>query len=198
MAERLILNNEPYVLSENDLPCLVTYGEHMGGSHLSIVLIASLFLSGSKILFLTAYPMARENFLEQIGQTSNVAFVDSISDLEKAFGAQAIILKSGDELLFLEAVKVIPDLNERVVLVKNMEVFSEAVLDISLTFEKVILSGNIDACIAKEKIAKKNFKTLIAFNQPEIEIPLTVPTLEKYASLLSSNTENGILAVKKE
>ena len=79
-----------------------------------------------------------------------------------------------------------------------MEVFSEAVLDISLTFEKVILSGNIDACIAKEKIAKKNFKTLIAFNQPEIEIPLTVPTLEKYASLLSSNTENGILAVKKE
>lgn len=196
MAEKLILNNEPYVISESDLPCLVTYGEHMGGSHLSIALVANLFLSGSKILFLTAYPMATENFLEQIGLISNVAVVDSISNIEKAFDAQAIILKSGDEALFLEAVKIIPDLDGRVVLIKNMEVFSEAVLDISLTFKKIILSGNIDTCVAKEKIAKKDFKTLIAFNQPEIEIPLTVPSLEKYTGFLLSDTKGGVLTVK--
>lgn len=197
MSEKLILNNEPYIISENDLPCLVTYGEHMGGSHLSITLVANLFLSGSKILFLTAYPMARENFLEQIGPTSDVTFVDSISELEKSFGAQAIILKSGDEALFLEAVKIIPDLGERVILIKNMEVFSEATLDVSLNFEKVILSGNIDTCVAKEKIAKKNFKTLIAFNQPKIEIPLTVPALGKYTGFLLSDTKGGVLTVKK-
>jgi hypothetical protein len=197
MSEKLVLNNEPYMISESDLPCLVTYGEHMGGSHLSITLVVNLFLSGSKILFLTAYPMARENFLEQIGQTSGVAFVDSISDLEKAFGAQAIILKSGDEALFLEAVKIIPDLSERVILIKNMEVFSDAVLDISLTFEKVILSGNIDTCVAKERIAKKNFKTMIAFNQPKADILITVPPLEKYTGFLSSGTKEGVLTVKK-
>lgn len=197
MTEKLILNNEPYTISENDLPCLVTYGEHMGGSHLSIALIANLFLSGSKILFLTAYPMAKKNFLEQIGSAQDVAFVDSVSELEKASSAQAIILKSGGETLFLEAVKLIPDLHERVVLVKNMEVFSEMTLAVSLNLEKVILSGNIDTCIAKEKIAKKNFKTLIAFNQPEIKIPVTVPVLEKYTGFLSSALKNGVLTVKK-
>ncbi len=197
MSEKLVLNNEPYIISENDLPCLVTYGEHMGGSHLSITLVANLFLSGSKILFLTAYPMARENFLAQIGQTSDVTFVDSISELEKSLNAQAIVLKSGDEALFLEAINIIPDISERVVLIKNMEMFSEAILDISLAFEKVIMSGNIDTCVAKEKITKKNFKTLIAFNQPEIEIPLTVPALEKYAGFLLSDTKGGVLTVKK-
>jgi hypothetical protein len=197
MSEKLVLNNEPYIFSESDLPCLVTYGEHMGGSHLSITLAANLFLSGSKIVFLTAYPMARENFLAQIGQTSDVTFVDSISELEKSLNAQAIVLKSGDEALFLEVVKILPDLQDRVILIKNMEVFSEAVLGTSLTFEKVILSGNIDTCVAKEKIAKKNFKTLIAFNQPEIEIPLTVPALEKYTGFLLSDTKGGVLTVKK-
>ncbi len=199
MLGKLVLNNESYIISESNLPCLITYGEHMGGSHLSIVLIANLFLSGSKILFLTAYPMARENFLEQIGNDhSDVAFVDSISELEKSLNAQAIILKSGDEALFLEAVKILPDLQERVVLIKNMEVFSEVILDISLTIEKIILSGNIDTCVTKEKIAKKNFKTLIAFNQPEIEIPLTVPVLEKYASFLLSDITGGVLTLKKD
>ena len=196
MAKRLILNNEPYIVSESDLPCLITYGEHMGGSHLSITLAANLFLSGSKILFLTAYPMAKENFLQQVGTTSNVAIVDSISDLEKSYGYQAIILKSGDEALFLGAIKLIPDLNERVVLIKNMEVFSEEVINTSLALEKVILSGNIDTSTAKEKITKKNFKTLIAYNQPEIEIPLTVPVLEKYSGFLLSDTTGGILTTE--
>jgi hypothetical protein len=198
MSEKLLLNQEPYVISENNLPCLVTYGEHMGGSHLSIALVANLFLSGSKILFLTAYPMARENFLEQIGTNhSGIAFVDSIPELEKALSAQAIILKSGDENLFIEAVKVLPDLHERVVLIKNMEVFGETVFDVSLSLEKIILSGNIDACISKGKIVKKNFSTIIVFNQPEIKIGFNVPPLEKYTGFLFSDAKKGVLSIKK-
>lgn len=198
MAEKVILNGEPYTMTEKDLPCLITYGEHMGGSHFSIALVSNLFLSDSKILFLTAHPMARENFLEQVGiDHSGIAFIDSISDLRKSLNTQAIVLKSGDEALFLEAVKMIPDLQQRVVLIKNMEVFSEAVFNTILNLEKIILSGDIDACISKEEIVKKNFKTKIAFNQPETDIGISVPILEKYTGFLAGVSGEGVIFVKK-
>lgn len=197
MIRELTLNKEPYTMSESDLPCLVTYGENMGGSHLSMVLATNLFLTGSKILFFTAYPMARENFLEQIGTDClDVAFINSTSELEKALHARAIFLKSGDESLFLEVIKIIPDLKERVILIKNMEIFSETVLDISLSLDKVILSGNIDTTITKEKIIKKNFKTIIAFNQPNTQPSVTIPKLEKYEAFLSNSIKSGILKIK--
>lgn len=140
--------------------------------------------------------MARDKFLEQIGPDhSGVAFVNKISELGNAKSMQAIILESGNEALFLEVAKILPDLHERVVLIKNMEVFGEAVFDICLSLEKLLLSGNIDTCIAKEKISKTNFKTTIAFNQPQTPLPITVPALEKYTGYLSSNNKGGIIRV---
>ena len=145
MIDKIILNGEDYQISEGNLPALVTYGEHMGGSHLSITLIAQLFLSGSKILFLTAYPMAKDKFLEQIGPDhSGVAFVNSIEELKQAKDAQVIILDSGNEALFVEVANTLPDLHERVTLVKNMEEFKEEVFEVCLPLEKLLLSGNID------------------------------------------------------
>ena len=71
MLDKLLLNWQPYKITENNLPVFITYGKNMGGSHLSIVLIADLFLQGSKILFLSAYPMARDNFLNQVGENNS-------------------------------------------------------------------------------------------------------------------------------
>ena len=198
MIDKIILNGEDYQISEGNLPALVTYGEHMGGSHLSITLIAQLFLSGSKILFLTAYPMAKDKFLEQIGPDhSGVAFVNSIEELKQAKDAQVIILDSGNEALFVEVANTLPDLHERVTLVKNMEEFKEEVFEVCLPLEKLLLSGNIDTCIAKEKISKTNFKTTITFNQPQTPLSITVPQLEKYSGYLSSNNKNGIIHINK-
>lgn len=198
MNNQILLGNEPYNATETELPCLITYGDKMGGSHMSVTLIANLFLQGSKILFLTAYPMAKENFLEQVGlDHSEIVFVDTLSELDQAKNTRAIMLESGNEVLFLEVAKKLSDLHERVVFIKNMEVFSEPVIDICLGLEKVILSGNIDTCIAKEKILQKHFQTIIAFNQPEISFPLSVSPMEKYCGFLLSNTNTGIISIKK-
>lgn len=199
MADTILLNKQPYRIKESELPCLVAYREHMGGSHLSVILVASLFLQGSKILFLTAYPMAKENFLQQVGPDhSKIAFVNSLSELHEAKNTQAIILKSGNEALFLEIAKSLPDLHERVILVKNIEVFSEKTFEICLNLEKVILSGNIDTCVAKEKISQHNFKTIIAFKQPTTSLPIAVPVLEKWTGYLLNDTRSGIVAIQKE
>lgn len=199
MADTILLNKQLYRITEDELPCLITYGEGMGGSHLSVTLVANLFLQGSKILFLTAYPMAKENFLQQVGPDhSKIAFVNSLSELQEAKNTQAIILESGKEALFLEIANSLPDLHERIILIKNIEVFSEKVFEVCLNLEKVILSGNIDTCIAKEKISQHNFKTIVAFNQSTISLPITVPVLEKWYGYLSNDTGSGIIAVQKK
>lgn len=198
MADKIFLNKQILNFSEDDLPCLITYVDKTGGSHFSITLVVDLFLQGSKILFLTAYPMAKDNFLQQVGKDhSKIAFITSVEELKEAKDFQVIILESGNETLFHEAVKMLPDLEERVILVKNMEVFSKVVFDACLNMEKVILSGNIDTCVDKEKISKKDFKTIIAFSKPEIPLPIEVPVLEKYTGFLLSGKKIGIVAVQK-
>lgn len=83
MTHSLLLNNHPFQADENYLPCLITYGEKVGGSHFSIVLVTNLFQQGSKLLFFTAYPMARDDFMEQIkGNEANVSFITDISQLD--------------------------------------------------------------------------------------------------------------------
>jgi len=199
MLDEILLNWEPFILKKGELPCLVTYKKHMGGSHLSIVLIANLFLQGSKILFLTAYPMAKDNFLNQINQdSSKILEVSSIEDLENAEKSQAIIIESGNATLFLNAIKSLPDINERVVFIKNIEIFNEEIFDICFNHEKVIISGDIDDCTFRDKIPDNKFKTVIAFNQPEIAIKIKVPKLERWASYLLNDTKDGIITIKNE
>lgn len=198
MKNNILLDNNEFNFTENDLPCLVTYAEKTGGSHFSICMIADLFRSGSKILFLTAYPMAKENFLEQVGEdNSKISFISSLEDLDKVKNTQVIILESGNESLFLEVAKILPDLRERVILIKNIEVFSEKVFDVCLDLDKVILSGHLDECTDKERISKKEYSSIIAFSKPEITLPIKVPELEKYNGYLAGKHTKGIVKVLK-
>lgn len=197
MADTILLNNEVYHISEDGLPCLIHYAPKAGGSHFSVTMVADLFLSGSKILFLTAYPMAKDNFLQQIkGMESKTAFVTDENQLNT--DAQAIILESGNEKLFLKAIEKLGDLSERVVLVKNMEVFSDAVFDSCLKLQKIILSGDVDKCSAKKQISDKAFKTTVLFTKPETSLRVEPPLLEKYTGYLCSDGKEGFVSVQLE
>jgi len=197
MADTILLNNEDYHINEDGLPCLIHYAPKAGGSHFSVAMVADLFLSGSKILFLTAYPMAKDNFLQQIkGSESKTAFIADESQINS--DAQAIILESGNEKLFLKAIEKLDDLNERVVFVKNMEVFSDAVFDSCLKLQKIILSGDLDKCSAKKQISDKQYKTIVLFSKSETPLKVEPPELEKYAGYLWSDGKEGLVNVKME
>src|SRR3989339_1582346 len=115
MTHKILLDDEVFHFSEDGLPCLVHYKEKQGGSQFTVTLVADLFLQGSKILFLTAYPYAKDNFFEQTkGMESKIFFVENKEMLAEAQNYQAIILKSGDGDLYIEALKALPDLSERV------------------------------------------------------------------------------------
>ena len=194
---KILLNNEAYMAKEQDLPCLVIYGDKSGGSHFTVTLVADLFSSGSKLLFFTAFPMAKDNFLEQtVPHHSKISFVNSVDELKNNSESDVIILESGNESLFIEAVKILEDINERVVLIKNIEAFTQDVFTASLALNKCVLSGNIDMCAAKYQILGKDFKTIIVFTKPEISLPIEVPALEKWTGYLSSETTTGIIKVE--
>lgn len=197
MAYKILLNNKEYHFSEDCLPCLVHYKEKQGGSQFTVTLVADLFLQGSKILFLTAYPMAKDNFFEQTkGMESKIFFVDDKKKLSDAQNYQAIILKSGDGKLYLEALKTLPDLFKRVVLVKNFEVFDQNILNSSIKLKKIILSGNIDKSVAKKQISDKLYKTTITFSEPETTLPFKTPALDKYVGYLKTADKKGIIKLE--
>ncbi|MFA6474221.1 MAG: hypothetical protein WCV85_05045 [Patescibacteria group bacterium] len=195
MAYKILFNNEEFHFHENDLPCLVHYREKQGGSQFTVTLVADLFLRGSKILFLTAYPMAKDNFVEQVkGEESKIAFITNESQFNT--NAQVIILESGNEKLFLKAVEKLGDLHERVVLIKNMEVFSDAVFDACEKLQKSILSGDIDSCVAKKRISHKLYTTTITFSEPETSLPFKTPVLKTYVGYLKTATKEGFVQLE--
>lgn len=196
MADKILLDNKNLKIEEKDLPCLITYGEKVGGSHFTISMVANLFLKGSKIIFLTAYPMAKDNFLKQIkGKESKINYITNENQLDAS--AQAIILESSNEKLFWKVVKRIDDLRKHVVLIKNMEMFSNKILDFCLKLQKIIISGNIDKCSNKQ-IREKKFKTTIIFTKPEIKLPFNIPSLKKYTGYLWSKNKEGYVTVQIE
>lgn len=197
MAYKILLNKEEFHFNEDCLPCLVHYKEKMGGSQFTVTLVADLFLRGSKILFLTAYPYAKDNFFEQTkGTESKIFLAEKKEDLVGAEKHQAIILKSGDGDLFMEALQTLEDINDRVVLVKNFEVFEKNILDSSMLLKKIILSGDIDKSMAKKEICDKLYKTTILFSNPETALPFKAPELSKYTGYLKTANKEGLVQLE--
>jgi hypothetical protein len=197
MAFDILLNKKVFHLDKDKLPCLIQYKEKTGGSQFSVTLIADLFLRGSKILFLTAYDYAKDNFFQQIaGAESKTICVENEDDLKRAAKFQAIIIKSGKEDLFLQALKTLPDINERIIFIKNIEIFNQEIINSSLEMGKIILSGDIDKCLDKKQIIGKLYKTIIAFSKPDITFPIEIPELEKYSGYFWNESRKGIVEIK--
>lgn len=187
MTNKLLLNNKKYSLKKSCLPCFITYKEKTGGSQISISIIADLFLNGSKILFITAYPAGKDNFIEQIGiHKSDVSYVNDIKELDSK--NPAIIIESGNEFLFLEALEKLDDIEDRIIFVKNIETFSDSLLQKCLQFKKIIISGDINNNLLKDK----NIKSIITFNE-SLELDFKIPKLPKYKGYFHSEGDVGFI-----
>jgi len=179
-------------MTVKDVPCLITYRDKSGGSQLSISLIADMFMRGEKVLFITAFPPGKENFFEQTkSREEKISYIEKITDLNPS--AQAIVLESGNERLFLDCFEKLPDIKERIIFVKNIETFSAELFKKLLGRENIIMSGDIDRCTDKELVIGNEFATIIAFSQPETPLPITVPTLQKYSALFHGQDRDGII-----
>ncbi|MFZ5424296.1 MAG: hypothetical protein ACOZAO_00695 [Patescibacteria group bacterium] len=192
----ILLNNKKFNFSLNELPCLLVGQEKSGVSAFSISLITNLFLQGHKVLFLTAFPMATENFLNQVEEYKNdVGIVATEEDLQKFLTKQAILIKSGDTTLFRYVFSNLIDIKERVVFIKNIDYFDSRLIEIVLPHKNLILSGVLEECPAKETILEHRFNSYVTFS-PSNLLKTNIPLLEKYQGYYFSDVEKGFVALQ--
>jgi len=175
---KILMNNEIRNFTKEDFPILISGACKTGSSLFSISLVTSLFENGNRVLFLTAYPAAKEDLRRQLG--------DRIND-------NAIIVDSGEEDIFIEKLDQMNDLGDVIVLLKNMENYSTKLFDKLKNHKLVIFSGDIDECVFGEELAKMDFKTRIFFSYPQkLEIGNKID-LPKYNGHIIGDNTSGVI-----
>ncbi len=177
----ILINDKIVNFTKDDFPILISGANKTGSSLFSITLVANLFKSGNKVLFLTAYPPAKMDFRNQLGNLLN---------------ENAIIVDSGEESVFVKKLEEIKDLENVIVLLKNMENYSTKLFDKLKDKKMVIFSGDIDECVFRNQLSNIDFKTKIFFSYPKkinIENKIELP---KYNGLIISEKYNGIIKLE--
>ena len=174
----ILVNQEELNLKENDFPMLIHGEEGSGASLYTITMAVNLFSQDFFLVFLCGYPMAEEEFKKQLGMDSykdKVVFYtkENVSEFKK------FVNNSNN--------------TKRIIFIKNIELFDEDVLDLILTRNNIILSGNVEKCGSKQKILNKKFNTKIFFSSLE---NMTFKLLQKYEGFLVSNNLQGMTKVK--
>ena len=124
---------------------------------------------------MTGYEMAIEAFGNQTGSKDTSMFFTK---------------ENTDE--FIDFVAKTPDIQEYVVLVKNIDFFDENVFNTVKNLKNLIISGDVNKCSFKDLLLQQSFTTKIYFSQ--LGEPLV--GVEKYQGLLVSEKQKGIIEVE--
>ncbi len=197
MTNHISLNNKEFQFTESFLPCLVIGADGSGASYFSISLIAKLIQQGSKVIFFTAFPMAKEELLYQIGD-KQLFDITTTSDIKHAPHDKSIIIQSGNQVLWQTVIQGLPHIEEYIIFVKNIEEYDVSLLEVIDQHQKLLLSGNLDVCSFKKELAQKHWESKILFTAPDIDLQVVMPTLEKHEAYLTGNNTEGIVRLKKD
>ena len=107
--------------------------------------------------------------------------ISTLSELKKNKDKQILIIHDDDEKLCLEAIKTLEDIHERIIFIKNIDICHKQLFTAYLQYDNLILSGDLDACTAKENILQKTYASIILFSQPEIDFPYIFISGEPYS-----------------
>ncbi len=186
--------NEVVPLGVIDLPMLVHGADKSGASLFSITVAAQLHKEGNKLLIFTAYSMAKDEFLSQLGEEKeSVFYLTSLADIEKAKGFQSVIVEHGNEALFLSVLEQLPNLSEYVPFIKNVETVTELDIIYYALARPSVLSGDIMQSTFSEELIAADYTTRVLFTPLEEE-PL--PELEKYQALMKGKDGQRIVSIR--
>ncbi len=192
MPTKITLNNKTFKFNEKFLPYLVVWVQKSWASYFSISLVANLINQGCKIIFFTAFLMAKQELLTKIWKekTFNITKKDDLKNIPQN---QSIIIQSWNKEELKQVIKNIKNLEDYIIFVKNIEEYDDSILEIIGTNKKIILSWNLDDCSFKDSIINKRWESKIIFTFPEIALNIQIPILEKYDGYLINTKINGIL-----
>ncbi len=177
----IVVNDQPITFTHEDFPMLISGAPGEGSSYFSIELMVHLAQHGEKVVLFSAFEQAKELFKKEIG--------DAVTD-------NILIVESGDDAAFIEKLKTIEDLSERIVLFKNIDNYDAKLFEQLKDAKLVIFSGDLDQCQFKNELLKKEFKTKIFFSYPKDVAIDNKIELPKYCAYIESGTHQGIITVK--
>ncbi len=173
---KIQVDNHDFVFTPANLPLLIHGQDKTGASLFTITLAATLLAQDEKILFLSGYTMAREEFFKQIAEIPH---------------KDSVLFFTQEELSdFIQAVSNHEILDERVVIVKNIELFPETIFDLVTASRKLIVSGDVSLSSYSDKIIERQYKSKVLFSLLKGQ---NIPSLEKYQGFLTSDTQTGIV-----
>ncbi len=196
MINKVTLDNEEFNFNESLLPCLITGAAGSGVSYFSITMVGNLIQQGKKMIFFTAFPVAREELYAQIGRDSTFE-IKSELDIGSIPEGKSIVVKSGNIHLWQQVIESIKNIDEYIIFVKNIEEYNETVLRVVGDNKKIIMSGNIDLCSFKKNAVEREWKSKIIFTMPYVNLNIKIPKLEKFESYIESEEYKGILRLIK-
>jgi len=171
---KILLDNKEFIFTEDHLPILIHGEDHSGASLYTITLAAHLVASGSKLIFLCGYQMAKNEYVKQVGHMDGTQFF--VKEETQEF--KEALIKTGDKTI---------------VFVKNVELFDVEIFNIVANRKKAVISGDISKCAFEDKILNKAFNCRVLFSKLNRE---ELPKLNKYEGYLSSTDLQGITALK--
>ena len=186
MTNRLTLDNKDFQFNESLLPCLVTGARKSGASYFSVSLIGQLITQGIKVIFFTAFPMAKEELIHQVWK-DKIFEITSKEQIREIPENKSIIIQSGNKSLWENVIKQVHNIAEYVIFVKNIEYYDKSIMEVISTNTKILLSGTLEDCNFKESLIKKEWISKIIFTNPKIDLHVKLPQLEKYESYLWDN-----------
>jgi len=191
---KITLDNIEFKFKINYFPCLIMGICKSGASYFSVSLVADLIKSWNKLIFFTAFPMAKEELKNQIW-TSDIYEVNSIKDIEQLAKDKTIVVQSWNIMLWKEIINKIWKIEDYIVFIKNIEEYDDSIFEVIKNLNYVILSWDIDKCIFRSELINKSWWSKIFFTKPKDYIYEKIPNLEKYESYFVSNDIKGILKI---
>lgn len=177
MNSILLDEKEAEVLEPKSLPMLIHGAEGSGASLYTICLAAKWFRQGYDVVFLCGYPMAEQQFAQQVaGSYDRVRFYTQ----EKRETFERVISTES--------------LEHTIIVIKNVELFP-GVVDRVASFSNLVVSGDVNQAENKERIRALKFVTRIYFSPLESDDEL-IRGINKYEGVVVSEGYRGMTKLR--
>jgi hypothetical protein len=193
--QNITLDHQPFTFNDWFLPCLISWAEKSWASFFSICLVANLIHQWAKIIYFTAFPMAKEELFHQSGK-DKLYEIGNETDITHIPNDKSLVIQSGNKTLFQQTIQNLNHLNDYVIFIKNIEEYDETLLKDIPKNQRIIISWNLDACLFKENLLHKVRTSKILFTKSK-DSDIQIPDLEKYESYLINEKTHGIVRIAK-
>lgn len=134
--------------------------------------------------------MAMEEFVAQTGDSENIVRLTSENEIESAKQKRAIFITKDNANAFVECVNKIAE--DRIILVKNVELFSKEIIELVIYNPRLIISGDIQKSPNMQSILSKEYASKVLFSPLPGE---QLPELDKYQAYILAPNQQGIVAL---